>query len=54
MSAKELIELASKKGIGVSRYKSGQYQYAKTVNGKHVVTDFFGSWHQFAKFIKAA
>jgi predicted RNA binding protein YcfA (HicA-like mRNA interferase family) len=53
MSAKELIELANKKGVGVSRYRSGHYQYAKVVNEKHVVTDFHGSWHQFVAFIKA-
>lgn len=53
MSAKQLIELANTKKLGVSRFKPGIYEYHQIIEGKHVTTKFFGSWSEFVKFIKA-
>lgn len=52
MSAKDLIEMATKSGYSVGRNHSKSYRYGATVNGKHVETEFTGSWSEFVKFMK--
>lgn len=53
MSAKELIQIAASKGIGISREKSGVYKTHEVINEKHVTKKFIGTWAQFVKHVKA-
>ena len=47
-SAKDLIELARLKGVGIGRKKSGVY-YATKGNREH---EFRGSYNEFVRFIQ--
>lgn len=51
MSAKELIEVAKSKGLGVGRNRSRIYSYCYVRNGQHCEFIFEGTWNQFCKFI---
>ena len=51
MSAKELIEMASKSGYSVGRNKPNLYRYGSTENGQHVEREFCGKWNEFCRFM---
>lgn len=53
MNAKQLIEVAAKNGYAVGRNRSGEYRYAKNVNGVHTEYVFTGGWHQFVRFMNS-
>lgn len=53
MSAKDLIQMASKNGYSVGRNHSKSYRYGHTVDDKHVEREFNGTWAEFCKFMKS-
>lgn len=52
MSARELINLASKNGYSVGRTRSNLYRYGTHESGRYVEREFTGSWSEFCKFMK--
>ena len=53
MKAKQLIELAAAKNLGISRKAPGTYEMHQVIDGKHITTEFVGTWAQFVKHIKS-
>lgn len=53
MKANQLIELAAAKNLGISRKAPGTYEMHQVIDGKHITTEFVGTWAQFVKHIKS-
>lgn len=53
MKAIQLIELAAAKNLGTSRKAPGIYEIHEIIDGKHITTEFVGTWAQFVKHVKA-
>lgn len=52
MKAIELINLAEKINMGISRKTAGVYEYHQTVAGVFVTNEFQGTYQSFVRFIK--
>lgn len=52
MSAKDLIQMATKNGYSVGRNHSKSYRYGSTENGQHIEHEFCGTWAEFCRFMK--
>lgn len=51
MTARQLIDMASKNGYSVGRNHPNSYRYGTTENGQHVERQFVGKWNEFCKFM---